>query len=271
MRGAKGTVYQGGLRVPCFLRWPGRLPAGLDQPVPAAHIDVFPTLLALAEIDYTPDAEHPLDGVNLYPYLRGMRIAYPDRALFFQWHRGDVPEAFNNAAVRYNNYKLVHGVELYDLAADPEEARNIAVDHPEIVSDLRARYLAWFEAVSASRGYAPPNIVLGHPGVSPVRLTPQDWRGTDRFDGSVAAWWPVAVERGGKYDVTVILVQPAAPGKLTLQAKEVEVSAELVPGSNAVFLPGVRLQRGPQRLSFRLDSPDPKALVYHVLVQRRRD
>ena len=106
LRGLKGTVYEGGIHVPCFIRWPGQLAAGRVVDRIAAHIDMVPTLLEACGV--APPAGVRLDGKSLLPLLRGgPEDAWPDRTLFFQWHRGDRPEPGRAFAARSQQYKLL--------------------------------------------------------------------------------------------------------------------------------------------------------------------
>ena len=175
MRGLKGTVYEGGIRVPCFVRWPAGVKPGSRIDHIAAHIDLLPTILEACGVRKSEEVK--FDGRSLAPLLRGETIAWPDRTLYFQWHRGDEPEPYRNCAALTPRYKLVNGKELYDLTEDPAEERDLAARHPDVVARLRKGYEAWFQDVSATRGYAPPRIHLGTPHENPVTLTRQDWRG----------------------------------------------------------------------------------------------
>src|SRR5262249_25687525 len=106
LRDLKGSVYEGGIRVPCYVRWPGKFPAGGEVERVAAHIDVVPTLLEACGIPAGGDP--PLDGRSLYPLLRGdTAAAWPDRTLYFQWHRGDAPEPGRAFAARSRSFKLL--------------------------------------------------------------------------------------------------------------------------------------------------------------------
>ena len=202
MRGRKGTVYQGGIRVPFFVRWPRQFRAGTTVDRIAAHIDVVPTLLEACRV--SPPSGAGLDGVSLLPLARGGAPSWPDRTLYFQWHRGDAPEPFRAAAVRSQRYKLVDGKELYDLEKDPAESADIAAANPEIVARMRKSYQAWFQDVSSTRGYDPPRIFLGTRHEDPVRLTRQDWRGPKAGWGADSAgYWEVDVREGGRYRVTL--------------------------------------------------------------------
>ena len=139
LRGLKGTTYEGGIHVPCYIRWPGRFPAGLVVDRIAAHIDITPTLLDACGVP--AGAEPKLDGRSLLPLLRGQPAAvWPDRTLYFQWHRGDTPEAGRAFAARTQRYKLLrHEVpattpppplELYDLEQDPFEQHDLSAGAP---------------------------------------------------------------------------------------------------------------------------------------------
>ena len=187
LRGYKGTVYEGGIHVPCFIRWPARLPAGKVVDRMAAHIDIYPTLLEACRLDLARSL--PLDGKSLMPLLRGgPDVAWPDRTLYFQWHRGDAPEPDRAFAARSQRYKLLRRepppenpkppkLELYDLENDPGEEHDIAAENPAIVERMHADYLAWFRDVSSTRGFDPVRIEIGGPREDLTVLTRQDWRG----------------------------------------------------------------------------------------------
>jgi arylsulfatase len=150
MRAAKGTVYQGGVRVPSFWRWPGRWEPG-DRPQMAAHVDLFPTLAELANAP-VPDVTRPLlEGRSLVPALENPRAPWPERLLIShrgRWQTGRAAEArYAHCAIRNSRFKLVNHTELYDLAADPGESRDVSRDHPQAVAELRAAYDRWWAEV----------------------------------------------------------------------------------------------------------------------------
>ena len=127
MRDRKGSVHEGGIRVPCFVRWPGRVePGRVIEPI-AAHIDLAPTLLSACGV--APPAGVKLDGRDLMPLLRGEAGDWPERTLYFQWHRGDAPQAGRAFAARGSRFKLAQplGVE---PGALPPPAPLRAVRHP---------------------------------------------------------------------------------------------------------------------------------------------
>jgi len=262
LRGWKGSVYEGGIRVPFFLRWPGVAAAGRDIDRVAAHIDVFPTLLAACGID--PMEGVQVDGLNLLPLLREETPDWPDRNLFFQWHRGDAPEPFRQCAVLNQRYKLVDGKELYDLDRDPAEERDIAADQPERVAQMRAAYETWFADVSATRGYAPPRILLGTPHENPVVLTRQDWRGAEGWGAHDVGHWEVRVAAAGTY--TVRLRFPAveqAAGAL-FRLGDVALGIPLHGGEESCEFAGMALPAGDARLEAFLQQGSRYTGVHYV-------
>lgn len=157
MRGGKGTPYLGGTRAASFWRWPGRIKPG-DAPQLAAHVDVLPTLAELAGAAVAPELAAKLDGRSLVPVLEDPGAAWPERYLFThlgRWPTGKAAESkYRQCSVRHGRYHLVNatrdgtkGWELYDVAADPGERRNVAADLPAVVQKLEAAYDRWWTEV----------------------------------------------------------------------------------------------------------------------------
>lgn len=246
MRGQKGTVYEGGIRVPCFIRWPARLPHSKDIDRIAAHIDLFPTLLEACSVPL-PKEVH-LDGKSLVPLLSGTASDWPDRALFFQWHRGDEPQRYNNCAVLTQRYKLVNGKELYDLENDPGEQTDIASHHPDLVAQMRARYEAWFKDVSSTRGYAPPRIMIGSTHENPSVLTRQDWRGAESWRDGQVGYWEVQVARSGNYEIAADFPESTEPGEAHVKLNGAEERQPVRANDAICRFPAARIPSGDGRL-----------------------
>jgi arylsulfatase A-like enzyme len=147
-RAGKGFVYEGGLRIPLIVRWPGVIPIGKVSDVPVIQADWVPTLLDACGVK----GDGSFDGLSVLPLLKGGDL--PARTLY--WHfphytnQGSRPAG----AVRDGNWKLVvHSedgrAELFDLAKDVGEERDLAADHPDQVAALRARLEDWRTAVGA--------------------------------------------------------------------------------------------------------------------------
>ncbi|MGH9468993.1 MAG: arylsulfatase [Terriglobia bacterium] len=240
LRGGKGTIYEGGIRLPFFVYWPRSLPAGRKSEQIVSHIDILPTVLDLCGLP-APSGVH-MDGWSLRPLLQGASATWPERMLFSQQSRPDrphrvywdEPRPFVSCAARDQKYKIVMSApnpderyfkpvafeetELYDLQNDPGETRNIAREHPEIVRSMRGEYEAWFRDVS--RGIHPPvRNALGSTHENPVKLSAQDLRGVRSARGPHTleaarvqaakkqplgfGYWAVDVARAGRYRITI--------------------------------------------------------------------
>ncbi len=157
MRGGKGSVFEGGLRVPCFIRWPDKLRAGSRVTEITQHVDVLPTLLELAAVPLPK--RQPLDGISLVPLLQGNASSWPQRTLFDITGRGGKDgEAIREypGTARTPTHRWVHDGKqamLFDLRTDPGEKTNIAEQQPALAAELEEAYLAWLhEATSPTRG-----------------------------------------------------------------------------------------------------------------------
>jgi hypothetical protein len=195
---------------------------------------------------------------------------WPDRTLFFQWHRGDAPELYRNSAVRNQRYKLVGRDELYDLLDDPGENENIAAANPEVVARMRKQYEDWFRDVSNTRGYAPPRIHLGTPHENPVTLTRQDWRGSDGWDDDKLGFWEVKVTETGKYNVTLRFPTTKAPKEAFFRFGKVQANRPLKAGEESCTFAGLELESGDGRLEAWLSAREGKVGAKYVDVNRVR-
>lgn len=141
LSGGKGSLWEGGIRVPMVMRWPAVITPGQVVDHPVISLDLFPTALAAAGVE--PPPGEPLHGIELIRYLSGDPVGWPDRALF--WKDGDT------WAVRDGGLKLcvpstrgrATAARLFDLSEDPGERRNLAADRPEDAARLLALYEAW--------------------------------------------------------------------------------------------------------------------------------
>lgn len=135
LRGTKRDLYEGGVRVPTIARWPGKVPAGQTSSFPWAFWDVLPTIANIAGVR----APAGIDGISVLPTLTG-KPQKPHDALYWEFH-----ERGFSQAVREGNWKLVRQHprfenELFDLAADPGETRNVISDNPQVARRLLARF-----------------------------------------------------------------------------------------------------------------------------------
>ena len=150
LRGGKGRQWEGGLREPYYIKAPGVAQAGSTCAVPVSGIDWYPTLLEL--VGLAVPAEQAIDGVSLVPLLNGHSIAV--RPLFWHYPHYGNQGGEPSSVITENNWKLIHyhengREELYDLASDPGEQKDLAEAEPERTRSLRARLDSWLDAVAA--------------------------------------------------------------------------------------------------------------------------
>jgi arylsulfatase len=250
----KGSVLEGGIRVPCLFYWKGKLQQGRIISEPSAHIDMMPTLLDFAGILY----EGSLDGVSLYPALMGETAPEKERSLFFVWERG-FPQRYFNMAVRSGDFKLVgkygHGVssdslKLYDLIKDPYELEDVASAYPEVKSRLMEKLDSWHEEIILSQHLVePPRMIIGSPREKTVILGRNDWKGPKAMRwGSVDAYgyWDVKVEDPGPYEVRLVFKDPLpGPGfaKVRVGTRQYGVSIK-DPASTVITLEDLSFEEG---------------------------
>lgn len=300
LRDIKGSVYDGGIRVPFFIRWPRMIRAGRENDRIAAHIDVLPTVLDLCGL---PSSGLELDGISLVPVISGKAADWPDRTLFFQQCRPDSdgidePRLFTHCAARTQRYKIVmtaknsrerntkaigvEETELYDMALDPGEAKNTSRDHPEVVLEMRRAYERWFREVT--KGLGPVFIALGAREENPVTLNNQDLSGPGSTL-SYSSWsklsknaeeepegygvWNVQVVRDGNYRITFRFGPvnsgkdiPFKAGKAFFKFGDVSYSGDIESGSTRTsFALRLKKMKGPMETSVTGQRRDGKAVT----------
>ena len=213
MRGAKGSEYDGGHRVPLFLHWPkaGYTGGHMVREI-AAHVDVVPTLIDLCGVPAPKGVK--FDGVSLKPLLeaKGEKIKWPGRVLVTDNQRVVDPIKWKQTAVMTNRWRLINGKELYDIKKDPKQQKNVYADNEKVVKRLTKFYDAWWAELEPTFG-DPARIVLGNPAENPTRLTSHDWI-TERLTPWNQAhirdaearpenlgFWYLDVEQGGDYEI----------------------------------------------------------------------
>jgi len=158
LRGEKGSLYEGGIRVPAIMRWPGVIPQGVVSDTPAGTIDIHATLLDLAGV--SPPASESLDGVSFAPVLRDPSAALPRDALY--WHLPHYHHSTPAGALRRGDWKLIEffeggALELYNLREDPGEQRNLAPAEPRRAAELQKALAGWRARVGARMPTPNPN------------------------------------------------------------------------------------------------------------------
>jgi len=243
MRGAKGSEYDGGHRVPFFIHWPkGGLTGGRDVDMITSYVDIVPTLISYCDVPAPKGVK--FDGVNIRPLIEGKARSWPDRILVTDSQRVRDPIKWRKSAVMTDQWRLVNGKELFDINADPGQKTNLAKRHPKVVSRLAKFYEAWWQELVPTFGQ-PTAIYLGHPApmANPVTLTCHDWiadgstpwnqrhiRNAEKKPSNTG-FWAVDIKTTGEYTV-----------ELRRWPKETDraITADLEAGAN---VPGVKAFR----------------------------
>jgi len=142
MKGYKGSLDEGGARVPFFVRWDGKTKPGKSVDEVVAHIDLLPTLAGLASVGF-PDSQ--VEGRDFWPLFSGEDGEWPDRMLFdhkARWNQGENPDDYKWKvfSVRSAKYRLVGKEQLYDMEADPGQTDNVIAEHPEVAEKMLKAY-----------------------------------------------------------------------------------------------------------------------------------
>ncbi|MBU6401373.1 MAG: sulfatase-like hydrolase/transferase, partial [Verrucomicrobia bacterium] len=283
-RGKKTEVFEGGVRTFFFMQWPARLKPGATSDRLTAHLDVLPTLLEAAGVPVPRGLK--LDGRSFLPLLEGKPVAWPDRFIVTQSHRGNVPVRYHNFELRTERWKLVHPsgfgretmppnvhFELYDIRHDRAEGRDVAAEHMEVVRRLKAQYDAWFDDVSRSHpdNYAPPRIVVGTDRETRTVLTWQDWRPrVTTFRWGLLGHWLLRFATERSYDVEFRWPHPVQPGTLFLTIGVLEWRVAVPQVTDQVLIKDVHIPSGDADLSALLVHQDGAMEdPYHVVLVRR--
>ena len=205
LRGKKDSEYDGGHRVPFFMRYPkAQLVNGRNIDELTASIDLMPTLLDLCGIKH----DLTFHGKSIVPLLEESNN-WEDRAVVTDSQRVTQPIKWRKSAVMTTKWRLINGEELYDITQDRGQTNNIAAQFPKVVEELRESYNEWWELVKPKFNDDIP-ILVGD-NTFRTRLTAHDWRG----DCDHAVWdqgqiregikhnsyWEINVARSGKYEI----------------------------------------------------------------------
>ncbi len=257
MRGKKTTLWEGGHRVPCFIRWP----AGLDRPreIPElSHVqDLLPTLADLCGVsDQLPSQ---LDGQSLAPIFRGEQATLEDRMLVINYSRmpmfkvsytqGNpaIPQR-EGAGVLWKKWRLLEDRELYHIETDPHQDHDVANKHPEVVQQMRDHLNQWWDSVKTTV-MDPQRVIIGHESENPMLLSACEWldvfvdqqiqiRSGVRKNGT----WHLDVARPGTYEFEL----RRWPRESGLRLNEGCAKTPVIDGTfikgNALPIAGARLQ-----------------------------
>ncbi|MEM1108945.1 MAG: arylsulfatase [Planctomycetota bacterium] len=285
LRGGKNSLYDGGHRVPFFVRWPaGGIDGGRDVEALSSGIDLLPTLIDICDIESTRDFD--FDGVSLREVLHaeeGEASRWP-RRFVVDSQRVLNPVRWRDSAVLTERWRLVDGKALYDIYADRAQQNNLADDHPDVVRELRAEYEAWFDRVYADADQPIP-LFLGDPqGPDTVQLNSHDWRypsgqtdvvwnqGQVRQGLALTGFWEVDVRRPGRYRVELHRwaredQEHTAPDNVPLELDRENVDptyAWFYEGGNDLELTAARVSLGEIEVSQPIQKADQQSVTFEL-------
>ena len=220
MRGRKGSVYKGGVRVPFYMRYPARWKGNQEIETTSAHIDVLPTISEICGVKIPENRK--IDGKNLAPLLRKEKVDWEERSLFFYWTRR-YPELYQNMALQKGSYKLVAHVdydspiddfELFNIQDDPYEQHNLVQKSKGKAVSLKAEMdLYYSELIQSSNLLDPPYIEVGSDYENPVFLNRNDAGGERGIwaQEEVYGKWSVSINKG-LYNIKFRFVEPIPKG-----------------------------------------------------------
>jgi arylsulfatase A-like enzyme len=273
MRGKKAALYEGGHRVPFFVRWPaGKLRPAADIATLAQAQDVLPTLLELCQVPKPESAK--FDGMSLAGLLRGESDALPDRMLVSQFSRigASIPKK-GDAVVLWKRWRLVANQELYDLDTDPAQKDNVLDRFPDVATRMAEHYSRWWESLEARVNEWSP-IHIGSQKENPSLLSPCDWRDS-YFDRNLQVRtskrngaWMLFVEQDGDYEFSlrrwpVEADAPIVAGMPVFQGEDGDPS----PPGVALPIASAELKIGDRLLSKPVASTD-KAASFELALKR---
>lgn len=301
MRGRKITLWEGGHRVPCFVRWPkGGLGPARDENELTTVQDLLPTLSELCEVK----GPEKSDGMSLARLLRRETQQLGDRMVVVQFSRMAVGRPqWGDAAVMWKKWRLVSNQHLYDVAKDPGQKEDVIDKHPEIAARMREHYEQWWSRVTPRLDTFLP-VHIGSEKENPVLLSPTEWadvfldqhvqiRRGERKNGV----WHVMVEQSGEYSFTLRrwpkevdvamrapapahkgehnaaypagVALPVAKARLVIGAQDVSAA---VGAEDREITFRVRLAEGPLRLQtwFYDDAGQEICGAYYVYAERGR-
>ena len=210
MRGKKNSEYDGGHRVPFFVKYPnGKLEAGKDVNNISAHIDVLPTLIELCGLKLNKPID--FDGKSLMPLINGSDENWSERLLITDSQRVEHPIKWRKSAVMSDNWRLVNGEELYNMVDDPGQTNDVALKEPKKVEKFRKAYDTWWDDVSLDFDDFQA-IIIGSPAENPVNLTSHDWHSNTQVPWNHKhvrsglqgnGFWVLDIEHTGIYEITL--------------------------------------------------------------------
>lgn len=234
MRGKKMSLYEGGHRVACFIRFPkAKLVGPVNIDVPTQIQDILPTLIELADLR---QEKQSFDGVSLIPLL-SEKTKFDDRMFVVQY--GEIPAKKYEGCVVYGSWRLVGEDQLYNIKTDPSQTKNIADAHPRIVSKMKKHYENWWLELEPYKEELVP-LVVGSDQENPVILNSSNW-----LNENVNTQWKIASSGGLKNGgISYIQVEQAGNYRIELNRWPFHLNTKLNSKGPAFSVGGKSINQG---------------------------
>ena len=286
MKGVKGSVYEGGHRVPCFVHWPAKkIDTGMDIDRLTSHIDILPTLIDLCDLKTPEKAKYKLSGKSWGDLLNGEEADWQDRTLFLHsQNRTQQHEKWKNSLVATEEWRLVNRNELYNIKSDPGEKVNVADKYPEKVQQLQQLYEQYWKEIGEGKSPIQRNVIgsgkieetwLNSDAWVPEQIEPETWNQSHvNYGVKNFGYWPVTIARNGSYQFEVrrwpkevncpINSAPAAQTKGDIYSKNEPV---LVRQGKIIPAISVKLRVGEEYFEKEINPTDEQA-VFNIKLEQ---
>ncbi|MDF1812915.1 MAG: arylsulfatase [Verrucomicrobiales bacterium] len=278
MRGRKTQLWEGGHRVPCFIRYPD---GDIGEPRDISGLtqvqDLLPTVLELCGAE----KKASFDGISLAPVLQGKMEVPEDRALVinysrmpfgFEYPSPDSPSIMRRegAGVLWKKWRLLEDRELYNLQSDPSQQRNVMADHPEIVKMMRQHLDTWWTEV-ATTANEPQPVTIGHEAENPTLLTACEWldvfidqQQQIRRADLKNSWWEIDVAEAGTYEFELRRWPKETGLGLSEGHPETTIADGVLPAGKALPIRKARLKVGTGPMRHKICPPKAQSATFTV-------
>jgi len=279
LRGLKGSVYEGGIKVPAFIIHPGKEKGNINHTL--AHIDILPTILELSNTDY----EHVniIDGISFAPLLDGREVdTFEYRPLVYNWQRG-YPEPYRNIAVRKGDYKLVghtspsdspRNLELFNISNDPFESKDISAQEPGKVTELKEEFDNWYMDIIHNEKLKGQYAIIGSEESETVILNRNDASGEPGIwaQDEIFGYWLIECVYPGKFNIMASFRTPLNTiGSLIIKIPPIQRTINITqPGTSEATIEYVYIPEGRYRVeSWFQTNEGTRILPFYLTISRQ--
>jgi len=268
LRNRKGSVYEGGVKVPAFIVLPGSGNKSITQTL--AHIDVLPTVLDLANIEY--ENRNKIDGSSFLPIIEGKKTGIFDaRALISNWQRG-YPEPYRNISVRKGDFKMVghtsydkeSKLELFNISTDPYDINDISSTEPDKLIHLKEEFDSWYMDIIHNEKLKAQYAIIGSDMEEEIILNRNDAGGEPGIwaQDEVFGYWHIECIRSSEYKISINFKEKINTiGKLVLKIAPLQRTVDIKePGSSEVIIENIYIPRGKYMVECWLQSADGRKI-----------